>query len=206
VPNTGLIGAFMILGESSVAAGIRRIEALTGRGALALIHNRDQVLKALSRKLGTGVDGLLDRVDALTAQVEAQANEIQGLKERSAAEDFGSLQPEEVEGVQVLTGVLSNASVDTLRSLTDRFRNHYPQNGVVVLASIQNEKPMIVASLTQDLVGRGLHAGALVKHVAKAVGGGGGGKPTLAQAGGKDVQKIPEALALVVPWVREQLK
>jgi len=206
VPNTGLIGVFLILSESSVAAGIRRIEALTGRGALALIHTRDQALKQLSQKLGTGVDGLLDRVDALTAQVEAQANEIQELKARSAAEDFSCLQPENVEGVQVLTGILSNASVDTLRSLTDRFRSEHPENGVIVLGSIQDEKPMIVASLTQDLAGRGLHAGALVKHVAQAVGGGGGGKPTLAQAGGKDARKLPEALALVVPWVREQLK
>jgi alanyl-tRNA synthetase len=110
-----------------------------------------------------------------------------------------------VGGVQVLTATLSDADMDTLRFLTDRFRERNP-SGVAVLASTTADgKPIVLAAVTDDLVKRGLHARDLVKFVAAPLGGGGGGKPTLAQAGGKDASKLEDALAKVPSWVEENL-
>jgi alanyl-tRNA synthetase len=104
-----------------------------------------------------------------------------------------------------LAGLIPNASAESLRALVDRFRSDHP-SGVAVLASVVDNRPIIVAAVTQDLVARGVHAGELVKVVAQQVGGGGGGKPTLAQAGGKDPSQLPSALALVPGWVAAHLK
>ena len=103
-----------------------------------------------------------------------------------------------------MADLLDELDADSLRLLIDRFRSSNP-SGVAVLASIKNGQPIIVAAVTEDLVARGLHAGELVKSVAEVVGGGGGGKPTLAQAGGKDASKLPEALAQVPAWVQAHL-
>ncbi len=104
----------------------------------------------------------------------------------------------------VLYGLIDGADADSLRSLIDRFRRDHP-SGVAVLASAVDERPIIVAAVTQDLVERGLHAGELVKSVAEQVGGGGGGKPTMAEAGGKDASRLPEALSSVAEWVSARL-
>jgi alanyl-tRNA synthetase len=110
----------------------------------------------------------------------------------------------EVKGVPVMAAILPNADADTLRAMTDRFRQRYP-SGVVVLASAVDGRPVIIASVTDDLVKRGLSAGDLVKNVAAVVGGGGGGRPNLAQAGGKDAAKLPEALAKVNEYLNSKL-
>jgi alanyl-tRNA synthetase len=110
-----------------------------------------------------------------------------------------------VGDVPVLSALLPNADADTLRSMTDRFRQRYP-SGVVVVGSVVEGRPTIIAAVTDDLVKRGLHAGELVKAVAQMVGGSGGGRPNLAQAGGKDGEKLPEALAQVERLVREKVK
>jgi alanyl-tRNA synthetase len=109
-----------------------------------------------------------------------------------------------VSGAAVLAVVLADADADTLRLMADQFRQKYP-SGVAALASVVDGKPVIVGAVTDDLVKRGLHAGDLVKRIAQVVGGGGGGKPNLAQAGGKDPAKLPEGLAQVVPYVKEKL-
>jgi alanyl-tRNA synthetase len=104
----------------------------------------------------------------------------------------------------LLTGIIPNADVDSLRQLIDRFRAEHP-GGVIVLASDRDNRPLLVAGVSKDLVARGVHAAELVKAVAKFVGGGGGGKATMAQAGGKDVAKLPEALAMVPEWIRSNV-
>jgi len=204
VPETGVIGPFLILGEGSVAAGVRRIEAVTGRAAQALIHARLGSLGRLAARLGVATEATEERVEALLDEREQSAKEISQLRARLAASDYLALQPQEVGGVTVLAGLIPEADAETLRLLTDRFRRDHP-SGVAVLASAPGGKPVIVAAVSQDLVARGLHAGELVKAVAQIVGGGGGGKPTLAQAGGKDAARLPEALSLVPDWVRSHL-
>jgi alanyl-tRNA synthetase len=110
-----------------------------------------------------------------------------------------------VNGVNVLAAKLTEANADTLRQMVDRFRQRYPVNGVVVLASVLDDRPTLIAAITDDLVKRGLNASELVKFVAAPLGGGGGGKPSLAQAGGKDASKLPAALDSVIDWVKARL-
>jgi alanyl-tRNA synthetase len=111
----------------------------------------------------------------------------------------------QVAGVRVLTGILPGADRDTLRQMSDKFRQKF-DSGVAVLAAVIDDKPALIATLTDDLVKKGLKAGDLVQTVAKVVGGSGGGRPNMAQAGGKDPEKLDEALAQVIPWVEEHLK
>jgi alanyl-tRNA synthetase len=108
--------------------------------------------------------------------------------------------------VTVLTATLSEADADTLRLMIDRFRQRYPGNSVAVLASVQGGRPTLIAAVSEDLLKRGVTAGELVKFVAAPLGGSGGGKPTLAQAGGKDATRLPQALESVVGWIQEKLK
>ncbi|HEY68990.1 MAG TPA: alanine--tRNA ligase [Anaerolineae bacterium] len=204
VPSTGVIGPFIIVSEGSVAAGIRRIEALTGRGALELIQRRLQSLDRLAGMLQTSSDQLETRIEALLEDRTRLAADAAEMHKHQAALDFNKLEPKEIDGVKILKGLISDADADTLRSLIDRFRVEHP-SGVVVLGTIQEDRPLIVAGVSSDLVKRGLHAGALVKAIAAEVGGSGGGKPTLAQAGGKDPNRLAEALEQVHAWVRSHL-
>ena len=199
-----MIGTFLITSESSVAAGIRRIEAVTGRGALKLIQNRFHTLQGLAGQLGVSPGDAGERLTKLLGERDHLQRELGRLREALALEHFLRLALESVDGVPVLAGLIPDASAETLRALVDRFRSDHP-SGVAVLASSVDNRPIIVAAVTQDLVARGLHAGELVKTVAEKVGGGGGGKPTLAQAGGKDSSKLPQALALVPEWVEKHL-
>jgi alanyl-tRNA synthetase len=204
VPETGAIGPFLIVSEGSVASGIRRIEAITGRVAQETIQSRLQTLKRMAERLNASPENLEDKFDSLLDERDRLSREVTHLQTQSAIANYDALQTEEHAGVPVLTGQIPDATAETLRQLTDRFRADYP-TGVVVLASAPEGRPIIVAAISKDLVARGLHAGELVKTVSKVVGGGGGGKPTLAQAGGNDPAKLPEALALVPEWVRAEL-
>jgi alanyl-tRNA synthetase len=205
VQETGVIGTFLITSEGSVAAGIRRIEAVSGRGALDLIRERFQNLHQITEQLESSPAEANSRLTALLEQRDRLQRELARLREALALEHFQRLAPQAVDGVPVLAGLIPNASAESLRALVDRFRADHP-SGVAVLASAVDNRPIIVAAVTQDLVARGLHAGELVKVVAQQVGGGGGGKPTLAQAGGKDPSQLPTALALVPGWVEAHLK
>jgi alanyl-tRNA synthetase len=205
VQETGVIGTFLITSEGSVAAGIRRIEAVSGRGALDLIRERFQDLQRVSAQLGSSPAEANSRLTALLEERDRLLRELARLQEALALEHFQRLATQSVDGVPVLAGLIPNASAELLRALVDRFRSDHP-SGVAVLASAIDNRPIIVAAVTQDLVSRGLHAGELVKVVAQQVGGGGGGKPTLAQAGGKDPSQLPTALALVPGWVEAHLK
>lgn len=207
VDETGEIGTFIITSEGSAAAGIRRIEAITGREAYKAIHNRNNVMKNIAASLSTSIEDLSDKVATLQFDYENLRKENQKLRQQLAQDSFEKdlEQVNQVKGVPVFGKILVDTDSDILRSMTDRFREKYP-SGVVVVASIIDERPILVASVTEDLVSRGLHAGQLVKFLAGFVGGGGGGKQTLAQAGGKDPDKLPSAISKLAEYVEENLK
>jgi alanyl-tRNA synthetase len=207
VDETGDIGLFLITSEGSAAAGIRRIEAVTGRGAYALVQQRFKTLKQAAALLATSPEELTGKVDQVLEELDQTRKQVAELRYNQAIFSFQNLlqNTPQVNGVPVLSAALSNCDADTLRMLTDRFRQQYP-SGVTVLGSVgEDGKPLVVAAVTEDLVKRGLHAGELVKFVAGFLGGGGGGRPTLAQAGGKDPSRLDEALSQVAGWVAGKL-
>ncbi|HZW03180.1 MAG TPA: alanine--tRNA ligase, partial [Anaerolineaceae bacterium] len=206
VSETGDIGLFLITSEGSAAAGIRRIEAVTGRKAYELVQRRFRTLKQAAAILELPMDQVPDRIEALQEELSRKSHQIERMRLEQAAVELEQRMnsPVMVGDVPVVTAVIPNADSDTLRQMTDRFRNKY-SSGVVVVGSVWNDRPMMIAAVTDDLIKRGLSAGDLVKRAAQVVGGSGGGRPNLAQAGGKDAEKLPEALATVEGWVREKL-
>ncbi len=207
VDETGDIGLFLIISEGSAAAGIRRIEAVTGRGAYELVRKRFRLLQQAANLLETTPEELPQRLEnALEALAQAR-KQIADLRRKQSQEAFQKTLENitAVAGVPVLAIQVAEADADTLRSLSDLFYQRYP-SGVVVLASVDEVgKPVVIARLSEDLVKRGLNAVELVKHVAAFLGGGGGGRPTLAQAGGKEAGRLSEALASVPNWVSDKL-
>jgi alanyl-tRNA synthetase len=206
VSETGDIGLFLITSESSTAAGIRRIEAVTGRGAYDLVQKRFRILKQAGHMLASTADDLPVKIAQLQEDLEQARKRLAAQRQEMAVGEFTrSLENVPlIAGVPVLATLVPNADADTLRTLTDRFRQRYP-SGVIVVASAPDNRPVIIASVTDDLIKRGLSAGDLIKRVAQVVGGGGGGRPNLAQAGGKDASKLPEALAQTSLYVEEKL-
>jgi len=204
VPRTSVIGPFLIVNEGSVAAGIRRIEAVSGRGALELIKRQRRTLAQLSSRLATTEESLEERLDIIIQERDDLLQERGDYRRHLAEAAYQSLDVREVGKVSVIRGIIPDATMQTLRGLTDRFRNQYP-SGIIVLASTQENRPLIVAALTKDLVDGGLDATDLVKTAAAEVGGGGGGRPALAQAGGNDASRLSEALERVDEWVASHL-
>ena len=207
VDETGDIGLFLITYEGSIAAGVRRIEAVTGWQAYALARERMNILDQVDQFFGTAPNELFQKVQSSTDALAAAEKEIEQLRTQVVASAFGEKlqETEEIEGIPVLKTILPQADMDSLREMADKFRQKY-ETGVALLASDQDGKPILIAAITDDLVQRGLNAGKLVKQVAGVVGGGGGGRPTLAQAGGKDASKLSEALDQVAVYIRENLK
>lgn len=205
VPETGIIGLFLIVSEGSVAAGIRRIEALTGRAALELVRARMQSVERLGRQLGTSPEAVEGRVQGLLTEVSMLEGQLESLRLQQAAGEALQLQPELVQGVTLIRGTVRSADAETLRSLIDRLRAQHP-SGVIVLGSAPDNRPVIVAAVSPEWVARGLHAGQLVKQAATVMGGSGGGKPGMAQAGGKDAGKLLEALDQAVQYIGEHVK
>ena len=207
VGETGDIGQFLITSESSVGAGLRRIEAVTGRGAYELVQHRLGISNEAAAMLDTNPDQLTEKIKSLTRELVDNRKQIANLRRELASTEFErSLEDApSVAGVPVLTAILPGSDSDTLRQMTDRFRQYNP-SGVIVLGTETNDRPLLVAAITKDLIERGLHAGELVKVVAEPMGGSGGGRPNLAQAGGKDASKMEEALALVPGWVEGKLQ
>jgi len=204
VTETGIIGPFLLISEGSVAAGIRRIEAFTGREALRMIRTQRASLQRLAGELGGTPDAVEQRVEQLIEERDLLFSKIIAVRKQSAFAALDQLTPEDVSGISLLTGQIPEADPEILRDLADRFRANHP-NCVVVLASVSDDKPLIVAAISPDLVERDFHAGELVKTIAKIIGGGGGGKPSLAQAGGKDPARVEEALAAAKTWLQERL-
>ena len=196
--RTSDVGAFIIVSESSAAAGVRRIEAVTGRGAYELIQKRFKTLKQTAGSLKTSFDEVPAKVDALQDEVSELKKELANLRTQSALATFNSLlaNVQTAKDVNVLGAEIPNADVDTLRSLADKFREKYPKNGAAVFASGST----VIATVTEDVVKRGVKAGDLIT----GIGGKGGGRPNLAQ--GSLNGDVNEALAKLPKVVEEKVK
>jgi alanyl-tRNA synthetase len=196
VHETAEIGSFVITNEGSVSAGIRRVEAITGQAASDYIQNKLETLHAIANSLGTTQDQAIQRIGALQDELSSTRREVEDLQRKLAKFNFDEMietQLETINGKQALLAQLENVPMDTMREMTDWFRNKV-DNGVMVLASDINGKPQIIVAVSDALVKEGIKAGNLIKPIAQVVGGGGGGRPQMAQAGGKDSARISEAL------------
>lgn len=205
--STAEAGLFKLVGESSVGAGLRRIEAVTGEGALTYIEDREvqfaeiaRLLKAPPHEAAHRVEGLLQNLKDL----EAESELLQARLARYQMQDLLD-RMKEIKGVKVLAGQAAAPDMDSLRGMVDLLRDKIG-TGVIVLGSESNGKVNLVAAVTKDLLGSGLHAGKLIKAVAAVVGGGGGGRPELAQAGGKDPSRLNEALEKAYQVAGSQIK
>jgi alanyl-tRNA synthetase len=201
------VGAFVIVGESAVAAGIRRIEALTGRGAVEFVRRTLDQLEALAARLGTSPQGLAARLESLLEEQDALRRRIREL-ERSLATGPSAERllerSQQVDGVRLVAARVEVPSMDALRYLGDALRQQMG-SGVAVLGAIIDGRPSFLTVVTRDLTSR-LHAGELVRRLAALAGGGGGGRPDLGQGGGKDVARLDEALARAGEIVRQMLE
>jgi alanyl-tRNA synthetase len=206
VRETGEIGLFYIVSEGSVGAGLRRIEAVTGRAAQQLVAQQLDVLQNVADALGCPPEQAEPRVLALLDEVQATQKEIHRLRQELARRDFEGVmdQVQQIDGTTLLAARVRAQQIETMRQMTDWFRDRQA-TGVVVLGAVIDDRPQLIAAVTPDLVARGLHAGNLVKAVARVIGGGGGGRPNLAQAGGRDASRLDEALDGVPGLVREML-
>ena len=196
VKNTGDIKAFKILSESGVAAGVRRIEALTGDNVLAYYKKMETELMEAAKAVKATPSNLLERLEHLTAELKALQSENESLKSKAAQDALGDVmdQVKEVNGVKLLATGVAGVDMNGLRDLGDQLKGKLGE-GVVVLASECDGKVSLVAMATDGAIKQGAHAGNLIKAIAGKVGGGGGGRPNMAQAGGKNPAGIPDAIA-----------
>ena len=205
VHRTGELGAVYVLGESSIGSGLRRIEAVSGRGAERVVKDRFSSEAAVASLLNTSVAGVEERVKGLLEELDAarRANEV--LERRASAQSAHGLLDlkQDVDGVTVLASSVEASNVDAMRDMGDWLRDKLG-SGVVVLGAVIGGRPVLVAMVTPDLVSRGHSASDIVKGAAKAIGGGGGGRPDVAQAGGRRADGLEEALGLVHRLVGEK--
>ena len=203
--RTGDIGLFKILSESGIAAGIRRIEAVTGAAAIEAMHTEDAMLAKTARLVKSDSASVVSKVEALVSHSKQLEKEIQQLKDKLAAQEGANLinQAQEINGVKVLIAKLNGADNKALRGMVDELKNQLG-SGVVLLGNVSDDKVGLIAGVTKDLVGK-VKAGELVNLVAQQVGGKGGGRPDMAQAGGTDAAALPAALETVAPWLADKL-
>ena len=196
VGHTGEIASFKILSESGVAAGVRRIEAITGNNVTAYYHEMEERLNAVAKVLKTSPASLLDRAEHLMAEMKVLQSENESLKSKAAKDALGDVmnQVKEVKGVKLLATSVAGVDMNGLRDLGDQLKAKIGE-GVIVLISDCDGKVNMVAMATQGAMDKGAHAGNLIKGIAALVGGGGGGRPNMAQAGGKNPAGIPDAIA-----------
>jgi len=206
VSSTGEIGIFLITSEGSIGTGLHRIEAVTGREAESLIESRLTALQSLAKEVEGSIDEVPNKVKTITIELEAERKRVFSLERelsRRIAEDLPG-QAEQVNGVTVLAAKVPALTMPILREMGDALRDRL-KSAVVVLATVYNGKPNFLAMVTPDLIAKGFHAGDIINQVAKVTGGGGGGKASMAQAGGKDATKIDEALRLVRSVIASQI-
>ncbi len=203
VVNTAEIGLFKVLSESGIGAGTRRIEAVTGEGAFRYLNEQAQVLKETAAKLKTNTKDVLVKADSLQAEIRELQRENESLSKKLSNIEAGSLtdKVETINGVQLLAANVQAADMNALRTMADELKQKVTP-GVIVLIAAADEKVNVVTAVTGGLTEKGFHAGKLVKEVAGRLGGGGGGRPDMAQAGGKDPSKIDEALQTAAEWVK----
>jgi len=205
VDRTGDIGVFKITSESGVAAGIRRIEAVTGQGALDWIEQRDRTLEQLASMLKTKPDQAADKVEALLKRTKELEKELAAAKRAmiTGQPEDPAEQAQDIGGIKVLATRMDGADAKTLREAVDRFKDKL-KNAVVIVGSVDDGKVRLAAGVTKNNIGR-IKAGDLIRPVAEQVGGKGGGRPDFAQAGGSDASALDAALNSVPDWVASQL-
>ena len=206
VANTSAITLFKIVSEAGVAAGVRRIEALTGNNVLEYYKEMETNLNNIAKMLKTSPAEIQEKITHLQKEVKELHSENESLKSKMAQESLGDVMDQvvEVKGVKVLASAVTDVDMNGLRDLGDQLKEKLGE-GVVVLASAKDGKVSLLAMVTQGAMDKGAHAGNLIKAAAAIVGGGGGGRPNMAQAGGKKPEKIGEAIARIPELVEEQL-
>jgi alanyl-tRNA synthetase len=204
VSQTSQIGLFKIVSETGIGSGVRRIEAVTGRHAYQYLHEQLQKLSDAAAMLKANANDVPRKVESLLAQLKEVTRENESLRGKLSQMEAGSLldQVRQVEGISVLAARLNSADMDVLRSTVDAMKAKMG-SGVILLGAVNDGKVNLVAAVTDDLVARGFHAGMLVKEAAQICGGGGGGRPDMAQAGGKDPSRLQEALKQAELWVKQ---
>nr|WP_300324036.1 alanine--tRNA ligase [uncultured Anaerostipes sp.] len=195
VKNTGTITAFKILSETGIASGVRRIEAVTDQGVFRYYHQVEEELKEAAALLKAAPSGMMKRIETLLAEVKELKSENESLKSKLAKDALGDVMDQitEINGVKVLAAAVEDVDMNGLRELGDDLKTKMGE-GVIVLASSKGGKVFLVAMATDEAKKAGAHAGNLLKEIAGCVGGGGGGRPNMAQAGGKDPSGIPNAI------------
>ncbi|MEM7873298.1 alanine--tRNA ligase [Morganella morganii] len=203
--RTGDIGLFRIISESATAAGIRRIEAVTGIGALESVNQQSDALSAVAQLVKSDEAGVSEKVKAALDKIRTLEKELQQLKEQQAAQESSSMTKDavSVNGVKLLVKQLANAEPKMLRTMVDDLKNQL-SSGIIVLSTISDDKVSLIAGVTKDLTGK-VKAGELVAFIAEQIGGKGGGRPDMAQAGGTDTAALPAAMASVESWVASHL-
>ena len=206
VANTGVVTAFKIVSESGIAAGVRRIEALTGEGVFAYYREQEAVLAEAARLLKASSMAVPEKIGHLLAEIKELQSENESLKSKAARDALGDVmnQVKEIKGVKVLAARVDGVDMNGLRDLGDQLKEKLGE-GVVVLASAGEGKVSLMATATDAAMKAGAHAGNLIKAIAVCVGGGGGGRPNMAQAGGKNPAGIDEAIAKVSEVLESQI-
>ena len=198
VDHTGEVGIIHILGESSIGAGMRRIEAVSGRAAEELIWNRFRSEKKITDMLQTTESQLESKISDILAELDKTRKQTQNLEQKIAIQSAQSLIEDEkhVEDIRVISEVIAADSTELLRSTSDWLRDKI-HSGVIGLGATVNGNPMIIITVSDDVIKKGVSAAELIKTVSKMIGGGGGGRPNSAQAGGKDNSKLEEAVKTI---------
>ena len=196
VRNTGEIGCFKILSETGVAAGVRRIEAVTGTGVLEIANINEEVLNQVSEVFKCNCKAVLSKARAHFDEFRSMKKELEEIKKQAMGSEVDEMvkNAKEINGVKLITACFNDYNINDLRTLSDDIKKSY-KNTAMVFAAVAGEKVTFLTSLTDDLVEKGYHAGNMIKQIARIAGGGGGGKADMAQAGGKDPSKVDDALA-----------
>ena len=206
VAATGQIGPLFVLGDFSIGGGMRRIEAVTGQGAEMLFQERSLLLESLCKKLQTPMNDLDTRIDTFMDEMERLRRQVASLERESLGREASVLLQgvQRINGVQLVASRTSASSVDAMREMGDRLKGQL-SSAAIVLGAVQEGRPVVIAMMTPDLVSRGLHAGNMVKELARVMDGGGGGRPDFAQAGGKRADKLEDAIQFARAVIERQM-
>ena len=203
--NTAQVGTFKIISENGIAAGVRRIEALTGTEALKYYQSQEEQIKQICKVVKANAENVVYRVEQIVSEQKESAKEIEKLKSKLAGgvvEEILS-QKQQINDIAVICANIKDADANTLKTMGDQLKIKLG-SGVVILASGKGDKVNLIAMATDDVIKKGIHAGNIVKAAAVCCGGGGGGRPNMAQAGGKDASKIEQALQKAKEVIQQQ--
>lgn len=205
--NTAQAGLVKVLGESGVAAGVRRLEALTGEAAIKYYADKEKLLNEVSQALKASPQDSLKKVESLGQELKSLDKEIEQLRNKLVSGESEDILSKaiDVKGIKVVSARFDTLDMEALRNTGDMLRNKI-ESGVIVLGSSYGDKVSFIVTATKDVMAKGIHSGNIIKEVAKIAGGGGGGRPDMAQAGGKDLSKINEALKAAIPVIEAQIK